>query len=82
MLTTIKTAILLACLRIQAYSLAITIAGRAECFWCVRDPLTLANMDRAQDITRREHRRIEREIARINALRSEKRRAIVRQVLA
>lgn len=69
-------------LRFQAYSLAITLAGRAECIWCVRDPLTLANMDRAQDITRREHRRIEREIARINALRSEKRRAIVRQVIA
>jgi len=60
-------------LRFQAYSLAITLAGRAECFDLVRDPLTLANMDRAQDITRRELRRVQAEMGKLIAARQARR---------
>lgn len=69
-------------LRCQAYSLAITISGRAECFEFVRDPLTLANMDRAQDIARRELRRVQHEMAQLLSERNERRAAIARQVIA
>lgn len=65
MIRDIAALLRLACLWFQAYSLAITIDGRATCFDFVTDPLTRAGMNTAQALAINELRRVRREMAEI-----------------
>lgn len=66
-MNTIANLCRLGVLHLQAYAVAITIAGREDCLRCVQDPIAIANMQTAQDLAIGEHRRLMRRINQIRA---------------